>query len=139
MKQPRKVRDPKIPRPRVFDDVEEPTDRKSLSLVQEKRLSVELGFKLTKGSGNQQRPSQKGDGQTDRVVYELKRAKGSSITVSEQVIAKVCKEAAHMGKEPVLVVTLDGIARHLPRDWALVPAGFFRDLLGEDTFDGKPR
>lgn len=110
-------------------DEDEPTDRKSLSMKQETRLSQEIGFDLTPGSGNQPWPGMKGDGSHPQFQFELKRTKTGCIVVGEGDIAKICLEAARLGKDPAVVMTIEGMADHLPSDWVAIPAEAFRWLL----------
>ncbi len=104
-------------------------DRKTLSDKQEARLAEEMGFKQTKGSGNQRWPSMKGDGDWPGYKVELKRSKKDSICVDAQVIRKITREATKVGKEPMLLVTADGMPEPLDKDWAIIPARVLRGLL----------
>lgn len=112
------------------------TDRKSMADRQEQRLSKELKFKQTKGSGNQPWPSQKGDGQDHEFVFEAKRDKGSGITVGPGVIGKLVREARTLDKHPVLLLTIDAMPAPLPKDWVVIEASLFRSLFPEKT-DGE--
>lgn len=123
---------PKIPKPKMWDAPPAPTDRKSLSQKQETRLSQELDVDLTRGSGNQPWPRMKGDAQEKRFVHEMKRIKGENIVVGPGVVGKVCREARMLGKDPVLVLTVDGMPEPLPKDWVVIPASLFRELFPKE-------
>lgn len=125
-----KQHQPNKPRPKMWGEEKE-TRRKPLSQEQEQRLSSEVGFRQTPSSGNQPWVGSKGDGQTSRFVFELKRSKGDSIGIGFFDVAKVSREAYTLGKEPALVLTADGMPEPIPRDWVAVPAGVFRQMMEE--------
>lgn len=129
---------PKKPSPRMWDEEKE-TGRGVLSRRQEERLAGEVGFSRTRGSGNQLWVGSKGDGQTSRFVFELKRSKENVVSVGFSVVAKVVGEAYALGKEPALVLTADGMPEPIPRDWVVLPAGAFRQMMEElgETWSGR--
>jgi len=102
---------------------------KKKSLKNEKRLSEEVGFRLTPGSGNRDWPGMKGDGSHPEFMFELKETQKPSIRVSESVVAKLYREAGAVGKDPVLVLSAYGLTDPLPKDWVVIPVETFRKLL----------
>lgn len=96
----------------------------------EARLSPLLAARTTPNSGATPMASQKGDLQGDDFVWESKSTVGGRIVLTAGTIEKVCREAAAVGKNPGLVMSLEGLPDHLPRDWAVVPADLVRSLLG---------
>lgn len=109
-------------------DAGDPT-LKEKSLDQEHRLAKELSFRVQKGSGNQPWPSMKADGTHPSFLFELKRTKASRIAVGQSVVAKIVSEARRVGKEPVLVFTIEGLEDPLPRDWAVIPVDVLKALI----------
>lgn len=79
----------------------------------------------------------KGDAQAPEFVFEMKRIKGENIVVGPGVVGKVVREARVLGKEPVLVLTIDGMPEPLPKDWVLVTAALFRSLFPKENEDGE--
>jgi len=114
-------------KPKMWDKEEDSVSMKSRK--NEKRLSKEVGFQLTKGSGNQPWVSDKGDGKSDDFVFELKETKHKKISVNSRVIEKICKEAAAVGKSPVLILSAYGLPEYLPNEWAVMPVEVFTELF----------
>lgn len=121
-----KTHSPKKPIPKMWVEKEPSVKRKSLN--NEERLSEDLDFKLTPGSGNKSHPTHKGDGQTKRFVYELKETEKDSLTLSYKVLSKLYREASIIGKDPVLVMSLYGLPSPLPKDWVVIPIDVFNKL-----------
>lgn len=115
---------PSIPRPIPLGPDEDPVRTKSIR--SEKRLSLEIGFELTPGSGSTPRPSRKGDGSTDQFMIECKETIGTRISIGPNVIGKLCSEAAAVGKDPVLILSIYGMPEPLPKEWVVFPANLFR-------------
>ena len=126
MKQP-KPYTPKIPKP-VMWNAEEKSSKKT-SMENEKRLSKEIGFELTPGSGNQHWPGGKGDGTHPNYMFELKETKHARISIGARDVGKLCREAAVVGKDPVLVLSAYALPDPIPKDWVAVPAQVFRYML----------
>lgn len=117
---------PKKPRPMMWSDDPSP---KARSMKNEARLSETVGFKMTPGSGNQHWPGGKGDGSHSVFMFEAKETQRSSISINQTVLAKLCREAATVGKEPALIMSAYGLEDPIPKDWVAVPAELFRYLL----------
>ena len=114
--------------PKMWDE-EEPDSPKAKSQKNEARLSEEVGFNLTRGSGNQPWPFMKGDGQTKSMMFELKETEAARIVIGTNVISKLCREARSVGKDPVLVLSAYGMPEPLPKDWVCVPVELFHQLV----------
>lgn len=114
---------PKKPTPKMWNS--EPESVKATSLKNEKRLSKKLGFKLTPGSGNQDWASKKGDGFTANFMFECKETQKDRFSILPEVLAKLCREAGIVGKDPVLVVSMYGLEDPIPKEWAAVPLDVF--------------
>ena len=102
---------------------------KASSLANEARLSKEVGFRLTPGSGNGIWPTKKGDGSHPLFMFELKETQKSSISIGDRVLAKLCREAAAVGKDPAVILSAYGIPDPIPKDWVAVPAEVFKAML----------
>lgn len=116
-----------IPQPNMWDAPEKSVKRKSLE--NESRLAQEIGFELTPASGNQPWPGGKGDGSHPLFMFELKETKHARITIAERDLAKLCREAATVGKDPAIVLSAYGLPDPIPKDWVVVSADSFRSLL----------
>lgn len=123
---------PKKPRPKMWD-LEVSTKKKSME--NEARLSEEVGFDLTPGSGNQHWPGGKGDGSHPMFMFELKETKHQRISISTKDLAKLCREAGTVGKDPAVILSAYGMPDPIPKDWVAVPAGTFRYLLSKVSED----
>lgn len=117
---------PKKPRPKMWSETLSP---KRKSLKNEKRLSKEVGFRLTPGSGNLDWAGCKGDGSHPDFIFELKETEKASIRISESVVAKLYREAAAIGKDPVFILSAYGLSEPLPKDWVVIPVDVFKKLV----------
>lgn len=115
------------PTPKMWTTEEPSVKRKSLN--NEKRISKKLGFKLTPGSGNQDWPTRKGDGTTAEFVYELKETIKDRLSLTSDVLAKICREAGTVGKHPALVLSMYGLEDPIPKEWVAVPIDVFEELV----------
>jgi len=95
----------------------------------ERRLADELGFSLTRGSGCTAWPLAKGDGSHPRIMFECKETASASLSLGKRVVQKLCKEACAVGKEPALILSVYGLPDPIPKDWVVVQASFFKELL----------
>jgi hypothetical protein len=75
-----------------------------LSQQQEKRIAKRVGGTLNAGSGNQWK--RKADVREREVLWEMKRTNAKSITIRLADLETVRKEAALIGRLPVLHIEL---------------------------------
>lgn len=115
---------PKSPKKPSFDLFRKKGVKKT-SLDNEKRLSKELDFKCTPGSGNQKWAHSKGDGSSDDYLYECKETKKRNILIKGDDVEKIVKEAAMVGKIPVIVFSIYGLEDNIPKDWVAIPKEYF--------------
>lgn len=118
---------PKNPRKPKFDLFGGKKSIKKTSLDNEKRLSEEVGFRCTPGSGNQKWVSSKGDGSSSDFLYECKETKKRNITIKGDDIEKIVKEAAIVGKTPAIVFSVYGLMDNIPKDWVAIPVEDWED------------
>jgi len=116
------------PRRSLFDDPRTSRDR---ATEQERRVAKRLGGKTQPNSGGTLFSHQKGDVQTDEIVWELKGTIGHRIVVDEKMIHKACLDARRVGKEPGLQFTIEKMPDHLPKDWVLVPLDVWVAVSGD--------
>lgn len=76
------------------------------SIKNEKGLAEKLNIKLVKNSGA---GIQKGDLKTNKLMLELKQTSKNSISIKKEWLDKLFKEATTEGKEPVLIIDIQGI------------------------------
>lgn len=119
-------REPKKPKFDIFQK----KSVKRTSLNNEKRLSKEIGFKCTPGSGNQKWVSSKGDGNSEEFKYECKETKKRNLTIKGDDIEKIVKEAAMDDKYPAMVLSIYGLKDNIPKDWVVVPAEVWKGMIG---------
>ena len=113
----------------MWEKKEQSVKRKSLD--NEKRLSQKINFQLTKGSGNQPYISKKGDGKTERFVFECKETKSNILKVEGVELVKLWGNAIKAGKDPILVLSIYGICEPVPQDWVAMPVELFNELIKE--------
>lgn len=127
MKKKPKPLEPKKPQPKMWNEEVKSTKKKSLE--NEQRLSKEIGFVCTPGSGNGPWASKKGDGTHPIFMFECKETKHASIRIAGKDIRKLVQEAALVGKFPALVVSAYRLSEPLPKDWVAVPGEAFKWIL----------
>jgi len=102
---------------------------KSISLKNEKRLSKEIGFNLTVGSGNRPWISQKGDGNKGHFIFECKETDKASISINKVDVLKIVAQARDIGKDPAIVMSAYGLPDGIPKDWVAVPSDVFSYII----------
>lgn len=118
---------PKKPAPNMWSA--SPDSVKKISMKNEARLGKELGFRPTPGSGNTPWASKKGDGEHEIFMFEIKETKTSSLSINKQAVEKLCREAAVAGKKPAIILSVHGIAEHLPSEWVCFPLEVAQEML----------
>lgn len=108
------------------------SDNKSRSNRHEKRLENPLKAKAQPNSGAGRFIFSKGDLTNENFVYQAKLCAGGKISLDVRVIAEVCRQASMTGKNPAIVITLEGMPENLPADWVAVPAHVHNSMLGEE-------
>lgn len=131
----------KKPRPRVFDDDYNPTNK---SREQEERVADALGGVRQAASGalrsgapleyetsgvRRGRSYGHGDVKLDNFLLDAKRTRMGAIAVAVEWLRKISHEAAMKGKIPGLSLEWERLPDHVERDWVLIPASALRDLL----------
>ncbi len=117
------------PRPRWLQEDHGPQDRPTLGDKQERRLNKELGLQGQPASGAMSLPSLKGDGKNDQFYVEYKRDKRDKFTIEKHVLIKAQREAAVIGKEWAIGITIEGLPDSVPKDLFLIPKHLFDILL----------
>lgn len=125
------------PRNKALDDKERPKLRgpfdappiNRMSREQEERVAEELGGRRRPASGS--RPGQKGDvavAESDLLI-ECKATKHGGIAVHGTWLRKITMQARGEGKQPAIVLTLEGVGPEVEHDWMLLPLSVARALL----------
>ncbi len=122
-----KTHQPNKPRPNMWSEA--PISVKKRSMNNEHRLAEEIGFDVTPGSGNQPWPGGKGDGSHPKFMFELKETQKDRVGVTSKILAKLCREAGAVGKDPALCLSAYGLPEPIPKDWVAVPAPVFAYML----------
>lgn len=117
----------KRPKPQLFD--EGPTCNKSRSVAHEKRLESVLDSKVTPNSGALPNISFKGDLQDDLFVWQAKLTNKDRFTITSDVLVELKRQASLNSKWAGVALTLEGLPDHLEKDWVMVPADVFHELL----------
>jgi Holliday junction resolvase len=119
------------PAPRFLTGDANETRRRNFK-KHETGLAGLLGGRTTVGSGNK---GQKGDvhgGNADagqRIMAEAKSTDARQLTLKLDWLEKVTNEAREAGMEPALFLRFDASRFAGAKDWAVVPAERFRELL----------
>jgi len=117
----------KNPKPSCFDDVV--VTNKSRSVVHENRMQSVLDSYTTPNSGALPNISQKGDLQDGLFVWQAKLTKNNHFKITEPVVTEVCRQASLNSKWPAMVLTLEGLPDQIEKDWVVLPANVFKELL----------
>ena len=120
----------KRPVPKVFED-NAPKCNKSRSVVHENRLQGVLRSKATPNSGALPNISFKGDLQDDLFVWQAKLTDKSRFTITSDVLVELQRQASLNSKWPGVALTLEGLPDHMQKDWVMLPATVFGELLDD--------
>lgn len=102
----------------------------------EKQIADDLGGRTTIGSGNK---GMKGDVQTKKVMAEAKSTDKKQISLKMEWLEKLVREALEAGMEPVLYIRFLAMQYAGRRDWAVIPAERYKELLEtERIFNALP-
>ncbi len=110
----------------------EKTGKRKESKRQERRVAEKLGGKVQPGSGSDLRA--KGDVELGEgsFLLEAKRSKYASLRIEAGWLTKISAEAFASGRKPGLAIELDvGNDPLTEKDWVLIPASVFRDMLAQ--------
>jgi len=111
--------------PDYFKDADKP--KKANWKKHEKDIAKRSGDRQVSGSGN--KPGRPGDVMGGKLLREAKATKRPSITVSPKWMKKLILEALRMNKIPVFEIRIEGAEVPVPKDWVLMPAQDFQDIL----------
>jgi hypothetical protein len=118
----------KRPTPNVFDDTS-PNCNKSRSVVHEDRLQKVLRSKTTPNSGALAEISYKGDLQDGLFVWQAKLTDKSRFTITSDVLVELQRQASLNSKWAGVALTLEGLPDHLEKDWVMIPASVFGEII----------
>jgi len=116
------------PKPSRFDPQPKPCN-KTRSVQHEKTRAVKMGFDTTPNSGASPFLSQKGDGQDESFVWQLKLTERGRMVLELKDIQEVVRQAALLNKHPAILMTLEGLPQNLPDEWVAVPSDLFKELI----------
>ena len=109
------------------------SSRKREILQHEQSIAGRLGGHAQPNSGALDH--RKGDVELDTLLLDSKETHTSALVLSLRDINKIAREAAEVGKDPGLVITLWQAPSTTPKEWVAVPLEVFAQLL--DNQKGK--
>ena len=98
-----------------------------ISKKHEKDVAERSGGSRTPGSGNIL--GIPGDVKDAMFLRECKATKGGGTQIQAKWIAKLSTEALSVNKIPLVELRLEGQVEPAPKDWILLPANEFQNLL----------
>lgn len=122
----------KKPTPQFLTGEEQVKCNKSRSVDHESRLQSILRSKLTPNSGARPEISKKGDLQDNLFVWQAKLTKKDRFTITPDVLMEVQRQASLNNKWAGMAITMEGLEEHMEKDWVLIPANVFTELV--DTY-----
>lgn len=96
----------------------------------EKRLAKELGGSRVPASGALD--GAKGDISTKDFLIDSKETGAKSIVVTSQQLNKISKEAREAGRDPALILTLEGAQLGTSKEWVCIPLRVFKEMTNDD-------
>ena len=96
-------------------------------MAQENRVAKATGGRRQKASGAL--PGSKGDVRSVELLNECKRTDKKSISITIEYLQKITQEAAFYNRIPSVAIEIESPPKFVNRDWILVPAGFFNELI----------
>jgi len=125
----------KTPKPTFLLADDKKLCNKERSVLHEKRLQEVVRSKTTPNSGALPNISQKGDLQDGLFVWQAKLTQNDYFKLTAPVIVEICRQASLNTKWPGIVLTLEALPKHIEKDWVVLPANVFQDLI--DTYTEK--
>jgi len=98
------------------------TDKLHKSRIQEKKLGSKMGGRVQPASGAI--PMHKGDVRTPTYIIEAKRTDKKQMTLKEEWLSKISKEAARADKIPMLAIEIGG------KRWVILDEDDFMIMTG---------
>ena len=93
----------------------------------EKRTAKRSGDRRVRGSGS--KPGRPADIRGLEFLRENKTTVGRGRTISGEEIEKISNQALSVGLEPVMEICFEGQTAPTPKDWVMLPAEVFEDLV----------
>lgn len=118
----------KRPKPNSFVE-SSPECNKTRSISHENRLQSVLQSKVTPNSGALPNISTKGDLQDGLFVWQAKLTDKDRFTITSDVLVELKRQASLNSKWGGMALTLDGLPDHIEKDWVMIPASVFSELL----------
>lgn len=125
----------KMPKPAFLTGEEKKLCNKERSVIHENRLQKVVRSKVTPNSGALPNISQKGDLQDGLFVWQAKLTEKDNFKLTSDVIVEICRQASLNSKWPAIVLTLEALPKHIEKDWVVLPANVFQDLI--DTYKDR--
>jgi hypothetical protein len=100
----------------------------------EKRIAKRSGDTRVSGSGA--KPGRPGDLRGLKFLREAKTTKGAGRTISGKELLKISAQALSVGLEPIMEICFEGQEPPTPRDWVLIPADVFEELIRRSGYGG---
>ena len=118
----------KRPKPKYMVEAERKSN-KARSAEHEARLQKPLRSKATPNSGALPNISFKGDLQDDLFVWQAKLTERDRFTITSDVLVELQRQASLNTKWAGMVITLEGLPRHMEQDWVAIPSSVFSELI----------
>lgn len=118
----------KRPKPNTFGE-RAPECNKTRSVAHESRLEGVLQSKVTPNSGALPNISAKGDLQDGLFVWQAKLTDKDRFTITSDVLVELKRQASLNSKWAGVALTLEGLPDHMEKDWVMIPASVFAELL----------
>jgi len=111
-------------KPKLFDDGETDTPTQ-----QEQRVARMMKGKRQRGSGSSMYA--KGDVKLEDFLIDCKQTKHASMRITGDMLSKISKEAAGMGKDPMLEIEIQGYKKDqwMEHRWVMVPMSVMQKLI----------
>lgn len=118
----------KRPKPNTFGE-RAPECNKTRSVAHESRLEGVLQSRVTPNSGALPNISAKGDLQDGLFVWQAKLTDKDRFTITSDVLVELKRQASLNSKWAGVALTLEGLPDHMEKDWVMIPASVFSELL----------
>ena len=121
----------KSPTPNAFNAPRKLTNRERGD-EHERITAKKVGGRTQPNSGASPWLSHKGDVSSDTFVYQCKTTDKNRYTLSQKVLGEIYRQATLVGKDPAMVVQMEGIQHPIPQEWVCIPMSLWRQIIGEE-------
>lgn len=119
----------KAPRPNLFED--RVLTNRERGDAHERDTAKKVKGRTQPNSGASPFVGHKGDVKSDEFLYQCKLTDKARFTITQTIIAEIVKQSTLTGRDPAIVVKLEGLADNLPNEWVMITMSKFQEMIND--------